>query len=68
MEVSLHARGLWAAIEGEEDLKEEYGYHNDKGALELIGASGAPTSAEEAQNRAGDVVHSHDVCWLGEAA
>jgi hypothetical protein len=36
MEVSLHARGLWAAIEGEEDLKEEYGYRNDKGALELI--------------------------------
>jgi hypothetical protein len=36
MEVSLQARGLWAAVEGQEDLNDEYGYRNDKGALELI--------------------------------
>ena len=36
MEVSLQARGLWAAIEGAEDLDDEYGYRNDRSALELI--------------------------------
>ncbi|KAK1686541.1 hypothetical protein QYE76_047389 [Lolium multiflorum] len=36
MEVSLQARGLWLAIEGGEDLDDEYGYRNDRGALELI--------------------------------
>ena len=36
MEVSLQARGLWGAIEGAEDLDDEYGYRNDRGALELI--------------------------------
>jgi hypothetical protein len=36
MEVSLQARGLWGAVVGLEDLDDEYGYRNDKGALELI--------------------------------
>jgi hypothetical protein len=36
MEISLQARGLWAAVEGEEDLDDEYGYRNDRAALELI--------------------------------
>ena len=36
MESSLQARGLWAAIEGKEDFYDEYGYRNDRGALELI--------------------------------
>ncbi|KAK1694547.1 hypothetical protein QYE76_011244 [Lolium multiflorum] len=29
VEVSLQARGLWAVIEGAEDLEDEYGYRND---------------------------------------
>jgi hypothetical protein len=36
MEVSLQARGLWGAVVGLEGLDDEYGYRNDKGALELI--------------------------------
>jgi hypothetical protein len=42
MEVSLQARGLWEAIEGTEDLDDEYGYRNDRGALELIYRSVPP--------------------------
>jgi hypothetical protein len=42
MEVSLQARGLWGAIEGAEDLDDEYGYRNDRGAVELIYKSVPP--------------------------
>jgi hypothetical protein len=42
MEVSLQARGLWEAIEGTEDLDDEYGYRNDRGVLELIYRSVPP--------------------------
>ena len=36
MEVGMQARGMWRAIEGAEDLGDEYGYRNDKGAMEFI--------------------------------
>ena len=36
MEVGMQARGMWRAIEGAEDLDEEYGYRNDKGADGVI--------------------------------
>jgi transposase InsO family protein len=42
MEVSFQARGLWPAIQGEEDLEDECGYRNDRSALELIYKSVPP--------------------------